>query len=923
MQFAPFPLSLLGRLAEPPRTGSGDGLELLPFLRWVAGHSTWREVATVADSRGFLPPVLPHALPDGTATRCHLLDGDTLAGLPVAALDFLHVTAEFAPGELLGLLRAAHPRLAPGALVLAPPLEGDASGFVMLALPIGDGGGVLLQPRGTTEHPLLAWLQAQDPAAVADLGRFFDRLAAHLAQAARIAALQARVAVEVSEAQKQARLGTALRHRLEDASAQEQQHLAAMDVLRQQLGALHSSTSWRLTAPLRRAVLALGRGRPALPDARQPAVVPSPVAEGDTALARFLASSEVLSFRAADASSLSVVLVLDGEAGHALACLRSVAAAGCGALELVIVENGPTDGTSRLLERVVGARVVRNAVRLSPAQALAEAMAVAASPDLLLLDPRTRLWPAALRAALGTLEEHPQAGAVTGKVVATDGSLVEAGALFGTDGQVLAFPRGYSAGMPDAQFRRPVPAGSGLFLLLRGTALREAGGLGIAFPSRAHAVADLCLRLGEAGWDTLFEPLADVAYEYARTPTEGTADKLFAVRHAEALARHGLPPGGRPRCPIMSGTRKRLLLIDDRVPYPELGAGYPRSARMIHELHALGWFVTVFPNFEPDDDWPTVYGRFPREVEFMLGYGRRALDHFLHERAGFYDVVVVSRPHNMRDYLAARGATPRPARLIYDAEAVFAPREFLRLEQAGQAVDPEQRRAALAEEIGLTSTADVVTAVNEAEAELFRQGGCPRVSVLGLGITPAPAGPGFARRRDLLFVGAMGEDNSPNADGMTWFVGEVMPLLDRLIGPDYRLLVAGRCQAPSVLALASERVRVLGLVGDLSELYATARIFVAPTRYAAGLPLKVHEAAGRGLPVVGAALLGRQLGWRDGRDMLLATTAEEFAAACARLYCDPALWYILRRGGLDRLTEETKREDFTGTLCSVIGVGVT
>ncbi len=134
----------------------------------------------------------------------------------------------------------------------------------------------------------------------------------------------------------------------------------------------------------------------------------------------------------------------------------------------------------------------------------------------------------------------------------------------------------------------------------------------------------------------------------------------------------------------MPRAQKRLLIIDDRVSYPALGAGYPPAARMIHELHRFGWQIAVYPNHEPDDDWGSIYRQFSREVEFMLGYGWAALGHFLHQRAGSYDTVLVSRPHNMRDYLAARADTPRPRSLIYDAEAVFAAREFLRLEQAGQ-----------------------------------------------------------------------------------------------------------------------------------------------------------------------------------------------------------------------------------------------
>ncbi len=223
--------------------------------------------------------------------------------------------------------------------------------------------------------------------------------------------------------------------------------------------------------------------------------------------------------------------------------------------------------------------------------------------------------------------------------------------------------------------------------------------------------------------------------------------------------------------------------------------------------------------------------------------------------------------------------------------------------------------------MALTATAAVVTAVNETEAALFRNAGCPRVEVLGLGTEPSPISNGFAARRDLLFVGVLGEDNSPNADAVVWFVQEIMPLLDRRIGDGYRFLVARRCRAPRVLALAGDRVRILGLVENLTPFYATARALVATTRLAAGLALKVQEAVGRGLPVIGTALLARQLRWISGLEMLAASTAEAFADACARLYTDPALWYALRRQGLARLVEEERHNDFAAVLERVAGRG--
>ena len=55
-------------------------------------------------------------------------------------------------------------------------------------------------------------------------------------------------------------------------------------------------------------------------------------------------------------------------------------------------------------------------------------------------------------------------------------------------------------------------------------------------------------------------------------------------------------------------------------------------------------------------------------------------------------------------------------------------------------------------------------------------------------------------------------------------------------------------------------------VDDLTPLYEDARVFVAPTRYSAGISLKVIEAAARGVPIVCTPLVSRQLGWSQERN---------------------------------------------------------
>ena len=72
-----------------------------------------------------------------------------------------------------------------------------------------------------------------------------------------------------------------------------------------------------------------------------------------------------------------------------------------------------------------------------------------------------------------------------------------------------------------------------------------------------------------------------------------------------------------------------------------------------------------------------------------------------------------------------------------------------------------------------------------------------------------------------------------------------------------------------------------------SSFYDACRIFIAPTRFAAGIPYKVHEAAANGLPSVVTPLLAGQLTWSHDSELLVAESAEQFAEQCLRLYRSP------------------------------------
>src|SRR6185295_2975463 len=77
-------------------------------------------------------------------------------------------------------------------------------------------------------------------------------------------------------------------------------------------------------------------------------------------LKSFLASGRTLELPQASKPVISIVLVLFNRAELTLACLRSIAENYSEAIEVVIVDNASSDTTPQLLDRLKGARILRN-----------------------------------------------------------------------------------------------------------------------------------------------------------------------------------------------------------------------------------------------------------------------------------------------------------------------------------------------------------------------------------------------------------------------------------------------------------------------------------------------------------------------------------------------------------------------------------
>ncbi len=708
-------------------------------------------------------------------------------------------------------------------------------------------------------------------------------------------------------------------HLLEQEYRALEKHARAVE---SQLDLLLHSRLWRLTQPLRSLAqhvrVFLRRNSPVtlVSHSQSDAAVNKPDAgnadyklahsqQATAALAQFLLSDEELIFDASQPAKVSIILVLYNQAALTLLCLRSLLEHSDVSMHLIIVDNASSDQTSALLDRLRNVTILRNSGNVGFVDAVNQGAEKAEGEYILLLNNDAVLHPHALSSALDVFATTDNVGAVGGKIVLLDGTLQEAGSIIWNDGSCLGYGRGRNPEDPEFMFTRDVDYCSGAFLLTPRALFESMHGFDTDFAPAYYEESDYCVRLQKSGYRIVYEPRACIThYEFASSGGFAGASKLqqehrtiLCAKHDDFLEDQFANAAENILCARTANRKQNLLFIDDRVPQPDLGAGYPRCQEILRELSEMEFNISFYPLIITFDVWSSIYRTLPHEIEVLLSHGKSALEKFLQERGNYYDIIIISRNPNMELFRRIIDRHPeyiKNSRVIYDAEAVLAPREAAYLRLQGQQISANDEKNMIAEELELARSAHTIITVSAAEASLYQNAGYTRTVVLGHKIQVRDSPVSFKSRTNLLFVGALRDDNSPNVDSLIWFVKEVLSLVQQQLPTRITLLVAGDNSAPLLEQLLVDDVQFLGRVNDLSALYDRCRVFIAPTRFAAGIPHKVHEAAAHGIPVVATQILARQLGWHNESELLVADDPQVFADQCVRLYTDNALWTNLQ-----------------------------
>ncbi|HEX5326391.1 MAG TPA: TIGR03087 family PEP-CTERM/XrtA system glycosyltransferase [Acetobacteraceae bacterium] len=356
---------------------------------------------------------------------------------------------------------------------------------------------------------------------------------------------------------------------------------------------------------------------------------------------------------------------------------------------------------------------------------------------------------------------------------------------------------------------------------------------------------------------------------------------------------------------------RNLIFISHRIPYPLTKGEKIRGYNLITHL-AKSYHVHLGCLIDDPADWQHIahlrticaevagFGIDRRRQKLKalarMRPGRPLMpDYYFHPGLLRWVNATLAREHMDIIYIYSAAMAPyalhldRPGKVL-DMQDIDSEKWALysrRSRWPMRAVWAREARTLLVYERCAAMACDATFFVTEAEARRFAELApetADRLTWIEMGVDLVQFSPGLAfvspydgPGPHLVFTGNM--DYWPNADAVTWFADQVMPMLGRS-RPGVQFHIVGNNPGQDVLRLKQlAGVHVTGRVPDVRPYVAHATVSVSPLRMARGVQNKVLEAMAMGTPVVASPQAFEGLRAAAGRDLLVADGASAMARA--------------------------------------------
>jgi len=555
------------------------------------------------------------------------------------------------------------------------------------------------------------------------------------------------------------------------------------------------------------------------------------------------------------------------------------------------------------------------------------------------------------------------AGAVGCSLRTIDGNNIqESGSIVWNDGSALGYGRGRTdLDSPEFNYPRPVDYISGACLMIRKNIFDNYGGFDNNHFTNYYEDTDLQMHvqhdLKKQVW---LQPKAVALHnEHGTFGAEESKKKMetsaisFQHKWKSVLVEHDPTPihlstkernimllkasDLRARDP----TKANILYIDSDLPNRHNGGGYGRAFDNLSMLAELGHRITVVSYGQSSIDWcnEDCHDEIRQlGVELVL----TPWEEFAHDRIGFYEIVIVSRPTTLRlTYLKLRKLFQKSSfAIIYDCEALWYRRdeglahlykngiEFPSIESDVYSLEEKQLIASgdKEAETKLLAMADVVVPVSKKEEDIISDM-IPGVKIQSIGHImnlekELEHKKDFNQRNGLLFIASFGGEMYYNGDAIWYFLKNIYPLI--LKEYPIPLTIAGR-KIPKELKTfirdshLNKHVILIESPEDLDHLYESHRIFIAPHLYGSGIQYKLSEAFSYGIPCVMSKPSAEAFSFTPKTKVTcIGDSPESFKNCVLTVYESKKKWTEIRDNGISFIRKTHNRlkvmQDWSGAI---------
>jgi GT2 family glycosyltransferase len=566
--------------------------------------------------------------------------------------------------------------------------------------------------------------------------------------------------------------------------------------------------------------------------------------------------------------------------------------------EIIIIDNASCDETPKILALLGNRiRVICNDENAGFVDACNQGARAARGEFLVFLNNDTIVQPDWLSSLVETIESDEQIGAVGSTLIYPNGLLQEAGAIVWRDGTSHAYGWGENPAEARFNFAREVDYCSGASLLIRKEMFDKLGGFDKRFAPAYYEDTDLCMSVRAAGFKVIFQPVSRLIHVEGATAGKNTSSgfKRFQEINRHKFVekwREQLESGhfteSKKNISAASNRRrgKQILVFYDQIPKPDKNSAAVRMDAILKSLLPFSQIVFVPLHQKKKEDEYYARKLLKKGIEIVAA---AEFEKELKNRK--FDAVIICYPF-VANYIFSKVKRMFPeAKIIFDTVDIHFVRLRREFEITGDQKFAKESKYFQKIETRIARQAEQVWCVTEQDSEFLKEVAPEaKIEIIPNIHSPHERGKSFAERRDLFFIGSF--IHRPNADAVFYFIDKIFPLvLEKL--PDVRFRIVGDKTPPEIFALHSEKVRVEGFVPDVSAIFQNSRIFVAPLLYGAGMKGKIGQALSYGLPTVTTSIGVEGMNLTAGREILIADSAEDFAAEILRLYQSAELWQNL------------------------------